>query len=53
MSNFKLNTCKAMLDMIETKKEKLKIVYQWVKTNHISANQFLELCEHITRVVIF
>lgn len=45
--NFKLNECKSRLLKEDTKRGKLKLVYEWVKTNYISLSEFEELINEI------
>ncbi len=44
MKDFKLEDCKIKLQPLD-EDDKLKLIYEWVKTNYITLNQFKMLVD--------
>ena len=51
IDDFKIKDCKEILDNRIYRKEKLKLIWMWVKENYISLNEFDVLDAYINEYV--
>lgn len=52
MSDFKLNQCKTLLQEVDYQ-QRLSLIYQWCKTDHINKSTFIELINYSVNLDLF
>lgn len=46
MDEYKVKKCLSQLDEIEDHKDKHKMIWQWIKQNHINFSEFYKIIKH-------